>query len=252
LAALLVVVFLAGDVPAVVFDAEPLEAVVFDAVVRAAVFFAVEVAVAFFAGAFFAVAFFAVLFDAVLFEAVLLDAVLFEAVLVEAVLFDAVLFDGLAFVVDLELGDVVLVFLAGDVRDVVDFVVLAFFAGVEDALLAVVVDALFAAPVAARVVEAAAVSVSLGSFFAPDTTALRSAPGLNFGMRVFLALMRSPVRGLRTHRASRSLLSKEPKPVMATFSPLATSRVIVSITDSSACAACLRLPSYRAARVSIN
>ena len=92
----------------------------------------------------------------------------------------------------------------------------------------------------------------MGSFFAPDTTALRSAPALNFGMAVFLALMRSPVRGLRTQRASRIRFSKEPKPVMATFSPFATSRVIVSITDSSACAACFRLPSKRSARVSIS
>ena len=99
---------------------------------------------------------------------------------------------------------------------------------------------------------AAAESVSFGSFLAPDTTALRSAPGLNFGMAVFLALIRSPVRGLRTQRASRTRFSKEPKPVMATFSPLATSRVIVSSTDSSAWAACLRLPSKRVARVSIS
>lgn len=241
---LLVVVFFAGDLLAVVFDAEPLEAVVFDAVVRAAVFLAVAVAGAFLAVAFFAGAFDAEVFAALLLDAVLLDAVLFDVVLLDVVLFDVVLFDGLALVVvERELDDVVLLFLAGDVRDVVDFVVLAFFAGVEGALLAVVVDAFLAAPAAARVVEAAAVRVSFGSFFAPDTTALRSAPGLNFGMRVFLALMRSPVRGLRTHRASRSLLSKEPKPVMATFSPLATSRVIVSITDSSACAACFLFPS---------
>ena len=95
-------------------------------------------------------------------------------------------------------------------------------------------------------------TVSFGSFLAPETTAFRSAPALNFGTAVFLALMRSPVRGLRTQRASRTRFSKEPKPVMATFSPLATSRVMVSSTDSSACAACLRLPSKRAARVSIS
>ena len=74
----------------------------------------------------------------------------------------------------------------------------------------------------------------VGSFLAPDTTALRSAPALNFGIAVFFALMRSPVRGLRTQRASRTRFSKEPNPVMATFSPLATSRVMVSITDSRA------------------
>ncbi len=99
----------------------------------------------------------------------------------------------------------------------------AFFAG-----------AFFAVPVAALAPDAAAASVSFGSFLAPDTTAFRSAPALNFGIAVFLALIRSPVRGLRTQRASRTRFSKDPKPVMATFSPLATSRVMVSSTDSSA------------------
>jgi len=103
-----------------------------------------------------------------------------------------------------------------------------------------VVVVFLAAP---EVADFAVVRVSFGSFFAPDTTALRSAPALNLGMAVFLALMRSPVLGLRTHRASRTRFSNEPKPVMATFSPLATSRVMVSMTDSSAWAACLRLPS---------
>jgi hypothetical protein len=93
---------------------------------------------------------------------------------------------------------------------------------------------------------------SLGSFFAPETIALRSAPGVNFGTAFFLARMVSPVRGLRTVRALRTCLLKEPKPVMATFSPLATSRVITSSTDSRACWACLRLPSKRVASVSIN
>ncbi len=93
---------------------------------------------------------------------------------------------------------------------------------------------------------------SLGSFLAPDTTALRSAPAVNFGTAVFLAFTRSPVRGLRTHRASRTRFSKDPKPVMATFSPRATSRVMVSRTDSSACWACLRFPSYRFESASIS
>ena len=43
-------------------------------------------------------------------------------------------------------------------------------------------------------------------------------------------------------RASRTRFSNEPKPVMATFSPLATSRVMVSSTDSSACAAAFCCP----------
>ena len=85
--------------------------------------------------------------------------------------------------------------------------------------------------------------VSFGSFLAPETTFFRSAPGVNFGTAVFLALICSPVWGLRTHRAWRTRFSKAPNPVMATFSPRATSRVIVSMTDSSACAAAFRFPS---------
>ncbi len=75
----------------------------------------------------------------------------------------------------------------------------------------------------------------LGSFLAPDTTALKSAPARNFGTAVFLARVRTPVRGLRTIREGRTAFSNAPKPVMATFSPLATSRVIVSRMDSRAC-----------------
>lgn len=242
MAALLVVVFLAGVLLAVLFDAEPLEAVVLEAVVRAAVFFAVGddvvPAEAFFAAACFAGAFLAAALEAVVLLGVDFEAVDFDGVALEALDFEAV---------DRAADDEVLVFFAGEVRLVVDLVVLAFFVVEAGAFFAEVVelvaDAFVAVPVAARVVEAAAASVSFGSFFAPDTTALRSAPALNFGMAVFLALMRSPVRGLRTQRASRTRFSKEPKPVMATFSPLATSRVIVSITDSSAWAACFLLPS---------
>src|SRR3546814_17908862 len=91
-----------------------------------------------------------------------------------------------------------------------------------------------AALVAAFAVAVALVTVSLGSFFAPEITALRSAPGVNFGIAFFLALICSPVRGLRTRRASRLFFSQDPKPVMATFSPLATQRVILSTTDTTA------------------
>ncbi len=86
-------------------------------------------------------------------------------------------------------------------------------------------------------------AVSLGSFLAPDTMFLRSWPGENFGTDFFFDFIRSPVWGLRTQRALRTVFSNEPNPVMATFSPLATSRVMVSSTESSACAACLRFPS---------
>jgi hypothetical protein len=75
---------------------------------------------------------------------------------------------------------------------------------------------------------------------------------LNAGTAFFFDFIRAPVEGLRTQRASRTRFSNEPKPVMATISPLATSRVMVSSTDSSACEAALRLPSKRAARASIN
>jgi hypothetical protein len=179
-----------------------------------AVFFAVEV---FLAGAFFAVDFFAVDFFAV-----------------------EVFFGGAFLAVD---------FFAAVDFAAVDFVALDFFA-----VVGVEAPELFVAPLpaAALAVVVAFVTVALGSFLAPETTAFSSAPALNFGTAVFLALMRSPVRGLRTHRASRTRFSKEPKPVMATFSPLAISRVMVSSTDSSACLASLRLPSKRPARASIS
>ena len=76
--------------------------------------------------------------------------------------------------------------------------------------------------------------VSLPSFFSPETNFLSSAPAVNFGTAFFLAFILSPVAGLRTQRASRIFFSHEPNPVMATFSPLTTSRVMVSITASSA------------------
>jgi len=62
-------------------------------------------------------------------------------------------------------------------------------------------------------------------------------------LQMRLDFIRCPVAGLRTQRASRTRFSNEPKPVMATFSPFATSRVMVSSTDSSACAAAFLLPS---------
>jgi hypothetical protein len=152
------------------------------------------------------------------------------------------------FAADVFLADDELDFFAADFD--VDFLAVEelelFFAGDEAELFFAV------PPVAALAVLPAADRVSFGSFLAPDTTFFRSAPALNFGIAVFLALIRSPVRGLRTHRASRTRFSNDPKPVMATFSPLATSRVMVSSTESRACWACLRLPSNRAARLSIN
>ena len=136
-------------------------------------------------------------------------------------------------------------FLAGE-----DFFAVDFFAVEElEDFLAVLLPApaAFLAAAApfftASVAAAGAARVSLGSFLAPETTSLSCAPGLNAGTAFFFAFIRSPVEGLRTQRASRTRFSNEPKPVMATFSPLATSRVMVSSTDSSACAAAFRLPS---------
>jgi len=207
----------------------------------------------FFAGVFFAVLDF---FAALVFVA----GVDFLAVLVLAALvfLAGVDFAVLAFlaVVDFAAVDFEAVLLVADFLAVVAFAVLVFFAGVDFAALffAVLVFLAGAAFFAAAAAEAAvvvaffaaaldAVSVSFGSFLAPDTTFFRSAPGLNFGTAVFLALIRSPVCGLRTHRAWRTRFSNDPNPVMATFSPRATSRVIVSSTESSACAAAFRFPS---------
>jgi hypothetical protein len=176
----------------------------------AGAFFAtVFFAAAFLAGAFFAGAFFATVFLAGAFLAtVFLAGAFFAAALLAGAFFAAA-------------------FLA------VVFFAAAFLAG---AALAVV----FYAPVLAL---AAATVVAGASFLAPETTAFRSAPARNFGTAVFLARVRSPVRGLRTMRAGRMVFSKAPNPVMATFSPLATSRVMVSRTDSRACCAAFLLPS---------
>ncbi len=160
---------------------------------------------AFFAGAFLAAAFVAGAFLAVAFVAVDFVAVDFAAV-----------------------------FFAGA------FVAGAFLAGAAFVAVGILAAAFLAAAIPGTCGRLA--KVSFGSFLAPEMTFFRSAPGLNFGTAVFLALSRSPVCGLRTHRAGRTRFSNEPNPVMATFSPRATSRVIVSRTDSRACAAALRFP----------
>ena len=153
---------------AVVLAGAFLAAVVFDAVV--------------FAGAFLAV----VVLAAVVLAAVVLVAVFFAGAFLAVVVFDAVVLAGAFFAVVVVFFAVVLV--AG-----------AFFAGAFFA-------AAPAAPAAVLAVLVALATVSFGSFLAPETTALRSAPALNFGTVVSLALMRSPVRGLRTQRASRDPL----------------------------------------------
>jgi len=213
----------------------------------AGAFFAVFLAGAFFATDFLAGAFLAADFLAGAFFAADFLAGAFLAVFLAGAFF-AVVF----FAVDFLAGAAFLaVFLAGLFLAVVffavDFFAVVFFADDRAAAAALLAGALalFAAGVAAA-------TVSLGSFLAPETTFLSSAPAVNFGTDFFFALIRAPVWGLRTIRASRTRFSKEPKPVIATFSPLATSRVIVSNTDSSAWAAALRFPSKRAASASMS
>ena len=217
-------------------------------------FFAVVFfAVVFFAGAFLAVDLLAVDLLAVDLAAVDLAAVDLLAVDLLAVdllaAFVAVFFAG-AFLAVLALDDflavdfLAVVFAAEDVED-------DFFAGAADfeAVDRAGADFLAAAPVTAAAAARTpgglgiVAAVSLGSFFAPEMTSLSSLPAENFGTDFFLDFIRSPVCGLRTQRALRTAFSNEPKPVIATFSPLATSRVMVSSTDSSAWAACLRFPS---------
>jgi hypothetical protein len=187
-------------------------------------------AVALLAGAFLATVFFAGDFLATVLLAVVLLAGAFLAVVFLAGDFLATVFFA---------GDFLAAFLA------VVFFAVAFFAVLFFAADAVVVFLAGAADFAAATAEA-------GTFFAPDTTAFRSAPARNLGTAVFLARVRSPVRGLRTIRAGRTAFSNAPKPVIATFSPLATSRVIVSSTDSRAWCAAFLLPSKWLDRASMS
>src|SRR5215212_4781891 len=170
-----------------------------------AVFLAVFLAV-FFAGVFFVGVFFTAFFAAVFLAGAFL-AVFFAAVFLAGAFFAAFF----------------AVFLAADA----DFVAVFFAAAAVRLAAAIGRDS----------------AATFGSFLAPETIAFRSAPALNFGTCVRRDFIRCPVAGLRTQRASRTRFSNEPKPVMATFSPFATSRVIVSSTDSSACAAAFLLPS---------
>lgn len=159
--------------------------------------------------------------------------------------FLAVFLAGDFFAVDFFAVDFLAVFLAGDFFAVflaVDFLAVDFLAA----------DFFAAAVVVDRLLVAALATATLGSFFAPDTTAFSSAPARKRGTADFFARTRSPVLGLRTMRAGRTAFSNAPKPVMATFSPRATSRAIVSTTASSASDAAFLLPSKLAERVSMN
>ena len=81
--------------------------------------------------------------------------------------------------------------------------------------------------VAAFVVEVLAL-LCFGSFFAPLMTSLKCVPARKAGTLVFFTRTASPVCGLRAVRAARARFSKTPKPVIVTFSPLLTSRTIIS------------------------
>ena len=137
----------------------------------------------------------------------------------------------------------------------------AFFAAVLAAVVvflaaaAVLAGAAFAAVFAAVEVFLAAAAVFAGAFFAEacaffaeawaffsaargfSTNALNSAPALNFGTGLAFTLMVRPSKGLFIVRALRWNCSKMPKPLIATFSPLATSALMVSMTASTASAA---------------
>jgi hypothetical protein len=124
----------------------------------------------------------------------------------------------------------------------------AFLAGALAAVFfAVVLAAVFFAVVFFAVVvpvaDLATETAAFGSFLAPLTTSLKPWPGRNFGTVVFLIFTAAPVRGLRPVRAGRATFSKAPKPVIATFSPDATARVMVSTTASTASVAAFLLPS---------
>ena len=81
--------------------------------------------------------------------------------------------------------------------------------------------AYFAGPAVVRgpTALAAPFLAAFGTFLAPETYALRSVPARKRGTAVALARLRSPLRGFRTIRAGRATFSKEPNPVIVTFSP---------------------------------
>jgi len=80
---------------------------------------------------------------------------------------------------------------------------------------------------------------------------LKAVPGRKAGTDVFFTFTVSPVLGLRAVRALRTRFSKEPKPVMATLSPLVTAFCTSLMTASSAAVADFRSPS-RAASASMS
>lgn len=176
------------------------------------------------------------------------DAVLAVAVLVAVLAVAAGARLGTAFFAAEPLVAVRLVevFLAGAVSAVLAGV---FFAGARVALLAgAFADVFFAGAAFLAAVpvtldlEVTAPLLLLGKVLGEETNALKAVPGLNFGTDVFLMRTVWPVRGFRPVRAARAAFSNVPKPLMATRSPRATVRTMVSITDSTASTASFRLP----------
>jgi hypothetical protein len=246
-AAFVAVVFLGAAVLVAVLTAVALTAVVlagadFDAVARLA------------GAAFVAVAFRgAVVLAAVVLAAVVLAAAVLAAPVVAAVVlavvarlagaaFVAVDFVAGAFLAAVDLGAAVL---AGALR------VVARGAAARAAVLtAGFAAALAAEPVLIGVTVAGARPAAIrtsdtsarGSFFGFAVTSLKKVLGLKRGTDVLRIFTLSPVRGLRPTRAFRATFSKEPNPLIATFSPLATARVMVSTTASTASVATFRLP----------
>jgi hypothetical protein len=158
--------------------------------------------------------------------------VVFDAALV--VLAFVVVFGAVAFVV-------VLVLLVGAVAFVVraDVVRAVVVPRVRLVVVRVVVGrvvAVFDVPVARFTV------VALGSFLAPLTTSLNVVPARKAGTLVFFTRTVSPVRGFLAVRAARVRFSNTPKPVMLTFSPLLTVRMMMSTRLSTACAATFLSP----------
>lgn len=73
-----------------------------------------------------------------------------------------------------------------------------------------------------------------GNLRLPLTTSLNAVPGRNAGTLVFFTRTVSPVCGFLAVRAARERFSKAPNPVMLTFSPLFTVRMMMSTRLSTA------------------
>ncbi len=105
------------------------------------------------------------------------------------------------------------------------------------ALAGAAAAAVFVAVARDAVAVARLTGVAFGSFLEPPMTSLNVVPARKAGTLVFFTFTASPVRGLRAVRAARARFSNTPKPVMLTFSPLLTVRMMMSTRPSTAWAA---------------